>query len=140
MLGVETMTRESDGLSWLGRYSALAVVASIVACYGTLALVAILSAVGVALSVPEGAWATLIVVFAWIAVLAMGVNLRRHRNLGPFILSDIGALIVTWVMFVDFNRIMEIAGFALLVIAALWDRTLLRRAPSPVSNSEQGAQ
>lgn len=130
------MAEESDGLKWLGRYSGVAVVASIVACYGTLALVTVLSAAGVAMSVHEGAWATFIVVFAWIAVLAMGVNLRRHRNIGPFILSDMGALLVSWVMFVDFNRTMEVSGFALLVIAALWDRMLLRRVPASLSGCE----
>ena len=136
--GVGVMSKESDGLKWLGRYSGLAVVLSMLACYGTLALVTLLSAAGIVVSVHEGIWASFIVVFAWVAVLAMGVNLRHHRNVGPFILSDIGALLVSWVMFVDFNRNMEVSGFALLVIAALWDRMLLRRARAslPVSGPE----
>lgn len=139
LLGVENMARETDGLRWLGRYSGVAVVLSVVACYGTLALVAMLSAAGVAMSIHEGAWATVIVVFAWIAVLAMGVNLRRHGNIAPFILSDIGALLISWVMFVDHNRSMEIAGFALLIAGALWDRKLLRRGPAaPCGPAQEG--
>lgn len=118
------MAERSDGLAWLGRYSVVAVVASLVACYGTLAFVALLSALGIVLSVPEGAWATVVVAFAWIGVLAMGVNLRRHGNFAPFVLADVGALLVSWVMLVDFDRLMEAAGFALLVAAAIWDRKL----------------
>ena len=124
------MNQPSDGLQGLGRYSGAAVVFAVVACYGTLAMTALLSLVGITMDIHEGAWATVIVAFAWIAVLAMGVNMQRYRRFGPFILSDIGALLVSWVMFVDYSRIMEIAGFALLVTAALLDRQLrLRKTP-----------
>lgn len=118
------MAEQVDGLAWLGRYSLIAVAASLTACYGTLALVALLAGLGVTVSVHEGTWATFVVAFAWVGVLAMGVNLRRHGNFAPFLLADIGALLVSWVMFVDFDRTMEGAGFALLVAAALWDRRL----------------
>ena len=130
-LGVEVMDQQSNALQRLGRFSGVAVVLSIVACYGTLALVALLSLAGVTASVHEGAWAAAIVVFAWIAVLAVGVNIQRYRSLGPFILSDIGALLVSWVMIMDYSRVVEIVGFALLIAAALWDRQLRRRGPAP---------
>lgn len=126
------MGERHDGLRWLGRYSGVAVALSIVACYGTLALVTILSLAGVTVSLHEGAWATVIVVLAWIAVLAMGVNLQRHRSFGPFILADIGALLVSWVMFIEFNRTLELSGFALLIVAALWDRQLRKHGLLPV--------
>ncbi len=92
------------------------------------------------MSIHEGAWAAVIVVLVWIAVLAMGVNTHRHQSFGPFILSDIGALLVSWVMIVDYSRMMEISGFAMLIVAALWDRQLRRRGPVPLplTNSEQG--
>ena len=118
------MAEDGDGLAWLGRYSLIAVVASVVTCYGTLALVAMLSALGVEPSVPRGVWAIPVVAFAWIGVLAMGVSLRRHANFAPFVLADIGALLVSWALLVDFDRMMEAGGFALLVAAALWDRKL----------------
>ncbi len=134
-LRVEAMDQQSNPLQRLGRYSGAAVVLSIVACYGTLALVAILSLAGVTVSVHEGAWAAVIVVFAWIAVLAMGVNIRAFRSFGPFVLSGIGALLVSWVMIVDYSRVMEVSGFALLIVAALWDRQLRRRGPATSPNS-----
>jgi hypothetical protein len=134
------MVQQSDGLRWLGRYSGIAVALSVVTCYGTLALVAILSLMGVSMPLHEGTWATVIVVLAWIAVLAMGVNLQRHRSFGPFIIADVGALLVSWVMFVDFNRPMEIMGFGLLIAAALWDRQLRKQGPAPLPDSEQGTK
>lgn len=118
------MAEERDALAWLGRYSLFAVVASLAACYGTLVLVAASSALGMAFSVHEGAWATVVVAFAWVGVLGMGVSLRRHGHFGPFLLADVGALLVSWVMLVDFDRTMEATGFALLLVAAVWDRKL----------------
>ncbi len=132
---IEAMDQQSSPLQRLGRYSGVAVVLSIVACYGTLALVAILSLAGVTMSVHEGAWAAVIVVLAWIAVLAMGVNIRSLRSFGPFVLSDIGALLVSWVMIVDYSRVLEVSGFALLIVASLWDRQLRRRGPATSPNS-----
>ncbi len=129
------MDQQSNPLQRLGRYSGVAVVLSIVACYGTLALVAILSLAGVTMSVHEGAWAAVIVVLTWIAVLAMGVNIRSVGSFGPFVLADIGALLVSWVMIVDFSRVLEVVGFALLIVAALRNRQLRRRGPAPLSNS-----
>ncbi len=129
------MDQQSNPLQRLGRYSGVAVVLSIVACYGTLALVAILSLAGVTISVHEGAWAAVIVVFVWVAVLAMGVNIQRHRSFGPFVLADIGALLVSWVMMVDYSPVLEVIGFALLIVAALWDRQVRRRGPATLPNS-----
>lgn len=130
------MNEQSKGLQRLGRYSGIAVALSLVACYGTLAVVLLLSAAGITMNVHEGAWATAIVVFAWIAVLAMGVNIPVYRNFGPFVVADIGALLVSWVMFVDYSRTLEMLGFVLLMAAALWDRRLRRRGPAPTGDSE----
>ena len=132
------MDSQSDGLSWLGRYSGVAVTLSIVACYGTLALIAGLSLGGLSISVNEGVWATVIVVLAWVAVLGMGVNIPRHHRLGPFVLADIGALLVSWVMFINSSRAMEISGFCLLAAAAIWDRQLRKRHPSDKLGSSRG--
>lgn len=131
------MDQRSDGLQRLGRYSGAAVLFAVVACYGTLAMVSLLSLAGVTVNIHEGAWATVIVVFAWLAVLAMGVNMQRHRRFGPFIMSDVGAILVSWVMFVDYSRIMELTGFVLMIFAALWDRRLRTRTPAASRNPEQ---
>lgn len=135
VFGADFMDQHPNALERLGRYSGAAVVLSIMACYGTLAVTGLLSLLGIALPLHEGAWATVIVVFAWLAVLAMGVNLRIVKNPGPFILCDVGALLVSWVMLVDYVQSMEVIGFLMLIAAAFWDRALRRRvaaAPPPV--------
>lgn len=135
---IEAGDQRGDRLTWLGRYSGVAVTLSLLACYGTLALVAALSLAGISMSIHEGVWAAVIVVFAWIAVLALGVNVRRHRSLGPFIIGDVGALMVSWVMLVQFSRAMEILGFALMIVAAFWDRKMRKQGPSRLPDSQQG--
>ena len=122
------MSEQVEGLQRLGRYSGILVALSLVACYGTLALVLLLSAAGITLNVHEGAWAVVITALAWIAVLAIGVNIPRYHSFVPFILADIGALLVSWVMFVEFSRALELLGFAMLAVAALRDRFLRNRA------------
>lgn len=129
------MDQPSNGLQRLGLYSGVVVVLSIVACYGSLALVGALSLMGVTMTLHEGARAAVIVILVWIAVLAMGVNLKRYRNPGPFILSDMGALLVSWVMLVDYNRPMQTSGFLMLLAAAFWDRQLRRRIPESLPES-----
>lgn len=132
------MNEQLEGLQRLGRYSQTAVVLSLVACYGTLALVTLLASVGITLDVHEGAWATVIVALAWIAVLAMGVNIPIVRSFSPFILADMGALLVSWVMFVNYSRGLEILGFAMLAAAAMRDRYLRKHAPPP--DREEGVE
>jgi hypothetical protein len=136
-LEVEFMPEQHNGLQRLGRYAGIAVVLSIAACYGTLALVAILALAGITISIHEGAWAGVIVALVWIAVIAMGVNIQRYRSFGPFILSDIGALLVSWVMLVDYSRTMESAGFVMLLTAAFWDRHLKKKIPEALPNADQ---
>lgn len=131
------MPEQHNGLQRLGRYAGIAVVLSIAACYGTLALVAILALAGITISIHEGAWAGVIVALVWIAVIAMGVNIQRYRSFGPFILSDIGALLVSWVMLVDYSRTMESAGFVMLLTAAFWDRHLKKKIPEALPNADQ---
>ncbi len=137
--GDEAVHQPSDVVQRLGRFSGVAVVLSVVVCYGTLALVMLLALVGVTMTINEGAWATAIVVFAWIAVLAMGVNMQRHRSFAPVMVAGIGALLISWVMFADYSRTIEIFGFALLIVAAIRDRRLRGRRPVPTPNLNQGA-
>jgi hypothetical protein len=131
------MGRKSGSLQQLARYPGTAVAFSIVACYGTLAVITLLSLVGITMNIHAGAWATVTVVFAWLAVFAVGVNMQHYRRFGPFILSDIGALLVSWVMFVDYSRTLEIAGFALLIAAVLLDRRLRMRNRPQLREPEQ---
>ena len=111
-------------------FAGTATVLAILACYGTLGVVGVLSMMGVSVGVHEGTWAVVIAFFAALAVVGIGLGYRRHRVAGPLVLAVIGGVLVLWAMFVDYTRSVEIAGFVALVIAALWDWRVKRSRPS----------
>lgn len=116
--GADVGGRIADRWEWL---PGAATVCSIVACYGTLAVVGVLSVMGVGIALHEGAWAGVISLFAVIAAAGIAFGYRHHRVVGPLVLAIFGVALVLWVMFGSFNRVLEIAGFAALVAATLWD-------------------
>lgn len=116
-------TLPTTGLK-VSRFTGLSTLLSILACYGTLALVSILSFMGITINIHTGLWAGVITLFAWLAVAGIAGCFRRNRAAGPLIMAVVGAVFVTWVMFVSFNRVIEISGFAGLIFATLWERYL----------------
>jgi hypothetical protein len=103
---------------------------SILACYGTFALIAILSLMGITLAVNVHVWAAAIVVFAVVALLGMALGYRFHRNFSPLVIAALGTLLVVLSMYgtkfledtVGLNpRVVELVGFAGLLIAAIWN-------------------
>jgi SAM-dependent methyltransferase len=103
---------------------------AILACYGTLALIAVLSALGFSLAVHEGAWAGAIVLFAILAVASIAAGARRHGSAGPLVPAILGGAMIGYAMFWDYSRAVEIAGFAFLTAAAVWDYRLRRPLPA----------
>jgi hypothetical protein len=129
MTSVDEKSRDT---SWLAGASALL---SLIACYGTLGLVALLSMMGVTLALNVHIWAGVIIAFALLAVIGVTLGYRRHRNANPVRLAVIGAALVIWAMYgaeaiVDLlgvpSTIVEIAGFAALMASAYWDWRLKR--------------
>ena len=103
------------------------------ACYGTLGLVALLSMMGVTVAVHEGAWAGTISVFAVLAVGGMALGYRRHGALPPLVLAALGAALIVWVMFGVYHLAVELAGFALLVVATFWDWRVKQKGTAAAS-------
>jgi arsenite methyltransferase len=112
----------SSSKNRVGIWSGVLAGLSILTCYGTLVLVAILGLIEIQLEIHEGAWATVIVVLAWAAVVAIVVEFQRLRFIAPLVTVILGALLITAVMFVSYNRIVEILGFALILTAVIWNR------------------
>lgn len=78
------MTQASSGsgrLDWLAGGST---VLSIVACYGTLLVISVLSLLGVGLALHTGAWAGVIVFFAGLAVVGTALG-YKYLSIGSFI-------------------------------------------------------
>jgi len=118
------MHTRSTTVPIISRFAGLSTLLSILACYGTLAFVSVLSVLGITIHIDTGIWAGIITFFAWFSVAGVAGSFRRHRSVGPLIMAVVGAVLITASMFVAFNRVIEIAGFAGLIFAALWERQL----------------
>ncbi|MDX2156113.1 MAG: MerC family mercury resistance protein [Hyphomicrobiaceae bacterium] len=111
------MSDSPDRRIWLpGAATALAALS----CYGTTALIAVLSALGVSLALDERVWAGAISVFASIAAVTIAASYPRRRAIGPPIIAAIGLGLVLWAMYGSYSRLAELAGFACLATAAVW--------------------
>lgn len=103
---------------------------TVAACYGTLAVVSLLPLLGIRFALDPGAWASAIVGFALLTLLLLALSYRRHHSPGPLILGSVAVALIIWVMFGNFNRILELAGFAALVTGVIWNRRITTNDPS----------
>lgn len=124
------MTASDNKSTAPSRLAGAGALLSLAACYGTLGLVALLSAMGVTLAVNVHVWAGVIVGFALLAVLGVALGTRRHGKAAPLLLALAGAALVAWAMYGSHTitallglpaTVVELAGFALLIVAAFQD-------------------
>lgn len=112
-----------------------ATVLALLSCYGTLVLVGLLSLVGVSLAIDDRVWAGAIIFFATLAALALMLSYRRHRTPWPTAAGLFGLALILWVMLGRYDRLVEVAGFALLVAATVWDWRAGKRAAAEAALS-----
>ncbi len=105
-----------------GIWSGVLLGLSILSCYGTIAMVAVLGLIGIQFNIHEGIWASVIVVLAWAAVVGIVFEFRRLGAKIPLIFGILGALLITTAMFISYNRIVEISGFTSILAAVIWKR------------------
>ena len=101
----------NENKSWLAPAATLL---SLLTCYGTLAAIALLGALGVGIALNETVWAGGIVFFALLAVLALVLRWRRHGRTLPVGLGLAGLALIAFAMYVSYSLPVELAGFALL--------------------------
>ena len=106
------------------QFPIIAAALSLLACYGTLIVIAMLVGFGLAITLNETIWAGAIVGFAALAVLGLSATRKRHGRGWPLGLGVIGFCVLCYVMFVNYARVTEIIGFAALLIAVIADRKL----------------
>lgn len=94
---------------------------ALTACYGTLAVLAILGALGIAIGLNERVWAGTIIAFAAMAAIGLFAARQRHGQIWPALLGTAGAALVTYSMVAGYSLAVELLGFALLVAATAWD-------------------
>lgn len=124
----------SDGSSKASWFARAATALAVLSCYGTAVLIGLLSLLGVTLAINEGVWAGAIAILAALATVAIAVSYRRHRILGPTAVAALGLGLILWVMFGWYSRVIELAGFALLIAATLWDWHAGRRTSAAVND------
>ena len=120
-------------MSRVGRsrwFAVVNLVAAMLACYGTLTLVGLLSVLGVSMAINAAAWAGVIVVFAGLTAFGIALGIRHHRQPAPFVLALPGFALIAWAMLGRYDRTSEITGFAMLAAATAWDWRLRRRCSS----------
>jgi len=111
------------GPDWLGLVAGAAALGS---CYGTLALVTILAALGITPGLDDRSWTAAITLFTLVAVGAIALGCRHHGHVGSALLAVAGAGLILWTLFGGYNLVAELAGFAALMVAAAWDWHLRR--------------
>lgn len=118
-------------------WGTLSLLMSLLACYGTLGLVGLLSALGMRLAVNEGIWAGAILLFAWATEALVALGARAQGSFKPAMIGLAGAGLLTYTLLVDYRVAIEISAFALLAIATGYDFRLRRRfatAPGKVDS------
>lgn len=103
---------------------------AVLTCYGTLAVVGLLSLLGDALAIDDGIWAGAIILFALLALAGIVLGWRLHRSAPPLLPGLPGMALILWTMLAAYHRPLEIAGFVCLVLAAAPDWQA-RRALKP---------
>jgi len=104
--------------SWLGSAASLL---AVVACYGTLAAVALLSIIGISIKIDESTLAKLITGLLALALGGIGYSYSVHRHPGPLMLSVASAAMLLWVFYGGYSKPLELSGFAGLIIASISD-------------------
>ena len=94
---------------------------ALIACYGTIASVALLSFLGISVEIDEALMIKIVTVLLAAALLGMLYSWRSHRNIIPLILSLISTSILMWVFYGTDSKALELLGFLLLLIASILD-------------------
>jgi len=103
------------------RLAPLATALSLIACYGTLAAVGLLGALGIGIALNEAVWAGAIVLSAALAVVALALRWRRHGRGVPVLLGGAGLALIGFAMYVSYSLPAELGGFVLLCLGTWAD-------------------
>ncbi|HEX9686514.1 MAG TPA: methyltransferase domain-containing protein [Burkholderiales bacterium] len=115
-----------------------ALVLSFLACYGTLAVTALLSLAGVTLAINPALWAGTIVVFGALSAAAVAAGVRLHRGYAAPGFAVGGAAALTYVQFVDYSARFELVAFVLLAAGVALDILGRRKSEAALARAASG--
>jgi rhodanese-related sulfurtransferase len=124
-------------MPWMKMNSRLpgaATLLAIISCFGMLAIAGVLAAFGISLTSGVRAWAGTLCLFAVVATIGIAFNCGRRRVVGPLVPAVAGTALILADVYAGAGRIAEFVGFALLVLATLWDWRL--RVPRGADEDE----
>ena len=104
-----------------GLWGTVAFVLAALACYGSLAAVAIMSTLGIRMALNDGIWAGTIVFFSLLTTAIIGLGMRKHKSMAPLLIAFLGILVLCYAMFINYHALTEIVGFILLAAATYID-------------------
>jgi len=121
-----------------GLWGAVSFLLALIACYGTLATVALLSMTGVTLALNDQIWAGTIVLFSIITALVIAMGIKKHRSMTPMVLAVMGAATISYTMFFNYNILIEIAGFIILALSTFldFDKRRWSKVPGGKANAQ----
>jgi SAM-dependent methyltransferase len=122
-----------------GLTGSLALVLSVLACYGTLGAAALLSLAGFALAINPALWAGTIVGLAALAALTVAAGVWRHGGYAALGFAIPGIAALAYAQFVDYSISLELAAFALLAAGVAADLLQRRKAEAKASGESEPA-
>ena len=122
-----------------GLWGAAAAALSVLACYGTIAILGLLSVLGIGVALDEGLWALTITAMAALAAIATAFNLPRHGKPWPIVMTLLAAGAIAYVMLIAYDPLLEAVGFVLLVAGVGFDINFIYQSECVPKNREDGA-
>ena len=109
-----------------GRLAAVFAIFAFIACNGLVILLAVLSAIGVSVSINPHIQAAAISFFAIVTLTLVFKEFKKNRTIGPLILATAATVTLIGTMYIHFNKIIESVGLLALFASALSSRQISR--------------
>jgi phosphoglycerol transferase MdoB-like AlkP superfamily enzyme len=103
-----------------GRLAAIFAIFAFIACNGLVILVAVLSFIGVSVSINPHIQAAAISIISMVTLVLVYRGFKQNRKIAPLILATLATVTLIGTMYIHFNKIVESLGLIALFAAALW--------------------
>ncbi len=103
-----------------GRLAAVFAIFAFIACNGLVILVAVLSFIGVSVSINPHIQAAAISIISMVTLVLVYRGFKQNRKIAPLILATVATVTLIGSMYIHFNKIVESVGLLALLAAALW--------------------
>lgn len=103
-----------------GGLAAIFAIFAFIACNGLVVLIAVLSFLGVSMTINPHIQAAAISLFSVITFGLVFKGFKGNKRVGPLILAGVATVTLIGSMYIYYNNIVEFLGVLALIAAALW--------------------